>query len=154
MKRVKKYTVVVLLNGDGSKVLLEKKDRTLFAGMLNGVGGKIEEGETPEQGAYREILEETSLREEDITMLTWLGTLSLPEQCDTSNADMYPELWFYSGIVDDESLAKKPVDSTEEIAWYSLNNDGRPVTDLKLAGDGDLQYFIDRARRFLFNIQK
>lgn len=150
MRKVKKYTVILLFNKDGSKVLLIKKDRTAFAGKLNGVGGKIENNETPEQGAYREIEEETSLKPEQVKNLTWLGTLTLPEQCDMDNADLYPELWFYSGIMEDESWARTPENETEPVAWYMLGADDSPFTYLKLAGDGDLEYFIKRARRRLF----
>lgn len=149
---VQPYTVIVLLNGDGSKVLLTKKDRTSFAGMLNGVGGKIEVGEAPMDGAYREIKEETALEPEDIEMLTWLGILTIPEQCDEKNADKYPELYFYSGIVNDESKAHKPDSETKPIGWYEIGKDNKPIADLEIAGDGDLQYFIGRARKWLFNI--
>lgn len=145
----KKYSVCLLFNGDGSKVLLQKKDRTAFAGMLNGVGGKIEEDENPAQGALREIYEETSIRQQDLERFEWLGTLSLPEQCDTDNADKYPELWFFGGVVKDESLAVKPETETEEIGWFMLVGDN-PVTDLETAGDGDLEYFIGRARSIFF----
>lgn len=151
MRKVKKYTVIPLFNKDGSKVLLIKKDRTAFAGKLNGVGGKIEDNETPEQGAYREIEEETSLKPEQVKNLTWLGTLTLPEQCDTDNAGLYPELWFYSGIVEDESWAHTPKNETEPVAWYILNENDGVITHLELAGDGNLDYFIRRARRLLFN---
>lgn len=146
------YTVIVLLNGDGSKVLLTKKDRTAFAGMLNGVGGKIERGESPEEGAYREIREETSLLPDDVEMLTWLGTLTIPEQCDEKNADKFPQLYFYSGVVKDEAKVHKPDSETEPVAWYEIGPGNMPVTDLGIAGDGDLLYFIGRARKWLFNI--
>ena len=53
--QTKKYSVVVLLNKDGSKVLMQKKDHTAFAGKLNGVGGKIEKEEMPWDGALRKI---------------------------------------------------------------------------------------------------
>lgn len=144
----KQYSVNVLLNKDYSKVLLQTKDRTTFAGRLNGVGGKVEDDEDPVAGALREIEEETSIRPEDLSRFEWIGTLSLPEQCDTANADSYPELWFFAGVVKDESLAHKPDDATEKIRWYKLNSCSSPVTHGKLlAGDGDLDYFIRRAVR-------
>lgn len=150
MHEVKKYTVIPLLNADGSKVLLLKKDRTAFAGMLNGIGGKIEDNETPEEGAYRELLEEAGLRPEDIERFTWLGTLTVPEQCDEVNQGKCPELWFFSGIVKDEGIPRKPDSSTEEIYWCMLGSDNHPFAPFKTAGDGDLEYFIGRARRLLF----
>lgn len=150
---IKKYTVVILLNQDGSKVLLQVKDHTLFAGMLNGVGGKIEDGEQPVNGALREIFEETSIQPGGLSRFEWLGTLTLPEQCDDRNPDKYPELWFFGGIVKDETLAVKPDGATEEIGWYMLDPDSLPITSLQTAGDNNLEYFIGRARRILFGGQ-
>lgn len=150
MHGVKKYSVVILFNNDGSKVLLQKKDRTAFAGKLNGVGGKIEDDEQPVAGAMREVLEETSIGPEDLERFEWLGILTLCEQCDDKNQDKYPELWFFGGIVKAEDKARKPDTATEEIDWYVLDCNNRPFTTLEIAGDGDLEYFIGVARRRLF----
>lgn len=51
-------------------VALIRKDRPEWqAGLLNGVGGKVEEGETPAFAMFREALEEISLCEEDWTYI-------------------------------------------------------------------------------------
>ena len=57
-----KYTVCFLFTDNGNHVLMQRKDRTQFAGRYNGVGGKIEPGEAPLEGARREIREETGLK--------------------------------------------------------------------------------------------
>lgn len=150
MYKTQRYSVVILFNNDGSKILLQKKNRTAFAGKLNGVGGKINNGEIPSTGALREMQEEASLRPEDLEHFKWCGTLLVPEQCDEQNLDKYPELWFFAGIVKDESRAQKPENETEEIDWYELNSDNKPITDLETAGDGDLEYFIAVGKRLLF----
>lgn len=49
-------TLLFVLEGD--RVLLIHKKRGLGAGKINGPGGKIDEGETPEQAAIREVQEE------------------------------------------------------------------------------------------------
>jgi len=146
--KVRRYSVVVLLNGNGSKVLLQVKDRTIFAGKLNGVGGKIEYDEEPAEGAMREICEETTLTKDDIEDFTWLGNLVVPEVCDNSNT--IPELIFYSGKVKEEHKARKAPDATEDVDWYELDGSNMPVTCTELAGNGDLPYFIGTARRLLF----
>lgn len=61
-----RYVVVfpkVVNSKPGDKVLLVKKDRPKWQrGRFNLVGGKIEEGETPEQAALRELEEEAGLQ--------------------------------------------------------------------------------------------
>lgn len=42
----------------GGRILLIRKKRGLGAGKINGPGGRIEPGETPEQAAIREVQEE------------------------------------------------------------------------------------------------
>lgn len=46
---------------DGERVLLIDKKRGHGAGRINGPGGKLESGESPEQCALRETLEETGI---------------------------------------------------------------------------------------------
>lgn len=52
-----------------------KKDQDYHEGKYNGIGGKLESGESPEQCAFREIKEETGLVAE---ALTYRGHLSFP----------------------------------------------------------------------------
>lgn len=57
-----KYVLGFLFNPDLNSVVLIRKAKPQWqAGKFNGVGGKIEEGETPEQAMRREFLEETGL---------------------------------------------------------------------------------------------
>ena len=61
-----RYTVVPrtlsFLIQDGYILLLRiSEGRSAWAGRLNGVGGHIEQGESPEEAARREIFEETGL---------------------------------------------------------------------------------------------
>lgn len=66
------YTICFLKQGD--KILLLNRDKPQWMGAWNGVGGKIEQGETPFIGALREIKEETGIALQDITYkgkITW-----------------------------------------------------------------------------------
>ena len=55
------HTTLMLVKHDG-KLLLGMKKRGFGMGRLNGAGGKLEEGETPEEAARRETYEEVGIR--------------------------------------------------------------------------------------------
>lgn len=150
MKDIQQYSVILLFSENGSKILLQKKDRTDFKGMLNGVGGKVEDGEKPLDGALRELMEETTLKKDDLLSFQWIGRLTLPIQCDKVHADKNPDLWFYAGIVKDGVEVKHNDNETEDVNWYPLDKN-IPITNKSLAGDGNLTYFIGIAKRLLFN---
>ncbi len=58
MKKIE-YVVTFLFNHDSTKVwLIEKQKPDWQKGLLNGIGGKIEIGETPTDAAFRELKEE------------------------------------------------------------------------------------------------
>jgi 8-oxo-dGTP pyrophosphatase MutT (NUDIX family) len=66
-----KATLCHVIKGD--KLLLKKATRGISIGKWNAPGGKIERGESPEECAKREVLEETGLR---VSELFDHGTLS------------------------------------------------------------------------------
>lgn len=53
-----------------------KKQNDMHAGKWNGLGGKLEPGETPEECARREIWEESGLK---VKNLHWKGFLTFPQ---------------------------------------------------------------------------
>lgn len=53
-------TICHVMRGD--KLLLKKATRGISKGKWNAPGGKVESGETPEECAKREVLEETAVR--------------------------------------------------------------------------------------------
>lgn len=54
------------------RVLLIRKKRGFGEGKVNGVGGKLEGSESPEEAAAREVLEEVGVR---VRGLRWAGVL-------------------------------------------------------------------------------
>lgn len=52
---------------DGDRLLLKMANRGISKGKWNAPGGKIEDGETPEENIVREVQEETGLEIKDLT---------------------------------------------------------------------------------------
>ncbi|CAO0797190.1 unnamed protein product [Mucor circinelloides] len=62
----KLLTLILVIDKDEHKVLLGMKKRGFGAGKFNGFGGKVEKGETIEQGVRRELLEEAEIEAIDL----------------------------------------------------------------------------------------
>lgn len=139
-KTKNEYTVCFLFDRSLNHVLLLRKANTRFAGLLNGVGGKLAENETAEQCALRKIKDETGVNAEDIENFSWAGTLTLPEDCSDEPTDCV--LHYYTGIVDE----KLPVTAGHELVeWHNTNYvQGMSITSAEhyFAGNGNLQLFV------------
>ncbi|KAF9936126.1 hypothetical protein BGZ75_004620 [Mortierella antarctica] len=57
----KVLTLVMVIDKDLKKILLGYKKRGFGAHLWNGFGGKVEPGETPKEGAHRELEEEAGI---------------------------------------------------------------------------------------------
>ena len=59
----KNYTLGFAFSADRSKVALMMKNRPAWqAGKMNGIGGKLEENESPNEAMVREFFEETGVK--------------------------------------------------------------------------------------------
>lgn len=58
------YTICFIAQQD--KVLLLNREKPSWMGSWNGVGGSLEDGETPEDCVLREVMEETAIKLEDV----------------------------------------------------------------------------------------
>ena len=65
---MKKYNVSVIFDKTEKKLLMCIRAKNPFKGKLNFVGGKVEQNETEEESAYRELYEETGISKNDITL--------------------------------------------------------------------------------------
>src|SRR5579885_1786743 len=78
----------------GTKVLLVKRKKEPYLNQWNGLGGKIEEGESPEASVKRELAEETGL---DITRAQTLysGIVTWDTFTHGNKHGMYAYLFFF-----------------------------------------------------------
>ena len=73
---MKLATLCYIRQGDHTLMIHRiKKENDMHAGKWNGLGGKLEPGETPEECAMREIYEESGLQ---VKTLTLKGIITFP----------------------------------------------------------------------------
>ncbi|HYK08329.1 MAG TPA: NUDIX domain-containing protein [Candidatus Eisenbacteria bacterium] len=108
---MKRYTLGFLFSKDLKKVLLIHKNRPEWQmGKVNGLGGKIEENETPQDCITREVQEETGL--------------------STKNADWQLAGTLHSSIFEtsvlfatyQDSFGKETSQTDEIIEWFSIKD--------------------------------
>ena len=128
------YTGTLLFLCAGNRLLLIRKKRGHGAGKINAPGGKVDVGETPEESAVRETLEEVGVRAMDPVHMAvlrfvdrvdaqWLGHVFVaetyrgtPRETDEAapfwvppDAIPYGEMWEDDRIWLPEILAGRPV---------------------------------------------
>ena len=98
--------------GDGHEVLLIRRKHPPFEGMWALPGGFLDEGETLEACAARELAEETGVTAAPLFLI---GVFSKPGRD--------PRGWTvsaaYAGVADEHATAKA-ADDAAEIRWYGL----------------------------------
>jgi 8-oxo-dGTP diphosphatase len=85
-------------NGKTLMLLRNKKQDDIHRGKWNGLGGKLEPRESPEQAARREILEESGLISGKLRLR---GILSFPQFTDRDWYVFLYEGWEISGHISD-----------------------------------------------------
>ena len=119
-----------------------KKEDDMHHGKWNGLGGKLEPGETPEECARREILEESGLRVSDLSLK---GVLTFPAFANSD--DWYAFVFVAAGI--EGNL----IDSPEGVLRWV---DDHALLDLELwEGDRAFIPWLDRpgffSGKFVYN---
>ncbi len=71
------YNLIAVFSPDKTKMLMCKRIKEPYMGLINMVGGKIEPNESGLDAAYRELYEETGILREDIP-LTHLMDFTYP----------------------------------------------------------------------------
>jgi 8-oxo-dGTP diphosphatase len=121
---MKKLNVILLFNKDESKVLMCLREKDPYKGLFNLVGGKLEEGETELEGAYRELEEETGITKDDVVLSNLMNF-----QYIKSNF----ELEVFSGRLN------KDVELVEEInKLYWIDSNENFYDKAKFAGEGNI----------------
>ena len=128
------FTLIVVFDQSKKHVLLMQKNRGPYPGCWNCPGGHVERYELYEACAKRELLEETGIFR---SKLDWLLSVDLPNSVTLSV--------YYTRLLEGEQFQQI---EDEPLMWFDVK-DLLNVTDNRLAGDGNLPYFIHYALQVL-----
>ena len=104
-------------NGVPVVALVKKRKPDWQAGLWNGIGGKIEEGESAKEAMQREFEEETKIRS-----FAWEHVVTLTDKRGWV-VFFFKEMDSILGIIENKVPTLPLVnDSGEELAWHPINN--------------------------------
>ena len=128
------YNVIMAFTPDRSHVLMCKRIKEPYLGLSNFPGGHIEPGESGEDAAYRELLEETGIDRR---------TVKLKHLMDFTyyNQDCYVEVWCGRLLHEVE-----PQGDENPLYWSDLDHNFFDFS--KYAGEGNIGHIFEQLRQF------
>lgn len=122
------FNLVVVFDPARKHVLMCRRSKAPYKGLLNFVGGKIERGEDHQASAYRELQEETAIPPDQI-LLTHVMDLTYPmEDC---------VMKVYTGIL---RTPIKVCGEENELLWVPVSADFSDIT--QFAGYGNIYHIM------------
>jgi 8-oxo-dGTP diphosphatase len=132
---MRKLNLVVVFNNDLSKVLFCIRAKEPYKGMYNFVGGKVEEGESNDDAAYRELFEETGISNNDI---------ELDHFMDLNYFKYENNLQVYYGILKHDVTL---VEEKNKLEWVTV--DDKLLDNSKFAGNYNIPHIIRQIKVYL-----
>ncbi len=129
---MKEFVLALVFDQSHNHLLLMERKKDPYTGLLNGIGGKVDPGETPLQAMKREFIEETGYTmNPDIHELV---TLTFPNE----HLHVY-----YVSIEKQPIIVKENHEGIYD--WYEVKEEFFDTLNPNLAGGGNLSYFIKYA---------
>ena len=134
---MKKLNLIVVFNKDLDKVLFCIRAKEPYKGMYNFVGGKVEEGETNDNAAYRELFEETGITKKDIELEHFM---------DLNYFKYGNNLQVYYGILKNDVIL---IEEKNKLEWLDINKE--LLNNEKFAGNYNIIHIITQIKVYLEN---
>ena len=134
---MRKLNLIVIFNKDLSKTLFCIRAKEPYKGLYNFVGGKVENGESNDEAAYRELFEETGISCNDIELEHFM---------DLNYFKYENNLQVYYGILKHEVNL---VEEKNKLEWVAIN-DGL-LDNSKFEGNYNIPHIIIHIKVYLKN---
>lgn len=134
---MRKLNLIVVFNANLEKVLFCIRAKEPYKGLYNFVGGKVEEDETNDEAAYRELFEETGISHNDI---------ELDHFMDLNYFKYENNLQVYYGILKHEVNL---VEEKNKLEWVTIDNE--LLNNSKFAGNYNIPHIIRQIKIYLKN---
>lgn len=126
----KRVNVIIVFNPEKTHVLMCYRTKNPYLGLYNFVGGKIEEGESDLEAAYRELQEETAISNRDISLTHLFTTMYYVDDI---------ELQVFYGFLNKQV---ELVSEKHPLHWIALEGEDFSK-DTKFAGQGNIKHMLD-----------
>lgn len=134
---MKKLNLIVIFNASLDKVLFCIRAKEPYKGLYNFVGGKVEENESNDDAAYRELFEETGISNKDV---------ELDHFMDLNYFKYQNNLQVYYGILNHEVNL---IEEKNKLEWLTINDE--MFNNSKFAGNYNIPHIIRQIKIYLKN---
>ena len=135
--KMRKLNLIVVFNKNLEECLFCIRAKEPYKGLYNFVGGKVEDNETNDDAAYRELFEETGITSNDI---------ELDHFMDLNYFKYGNNLQVYYGILKHEV---ELVEEKNKLEWVVLNE--QLLDNDKFAGNYNIPHIIRQIKVYLRN---
>ena len=132
---MRKLNLIVVFNEKLEKVLFCIRAKEPYKGLYNFVGGKVEEGETNEEAAYRELFEETGISNKDIELDYFM---------DINYFKYENNIQVFYGILKHKVTL---IEEKNRLEWVEINDD--LLNNEKFAGNYNIPHIIRQIKVYL-----
>lgn len=134
---MRKLNLIVVFNNDLKKALFCIRAKEPYKGLYNFVGGKVEENETNDEAAYRELYEETGISNQDI---------ELDHFMDLNYFKYENNIQVYYGIL---KHGVTLVEEKNKLEWLVINDE--LLDNSKFGGNYNIPHIIRQIKVYLKN---
>lgn len=134
---MRKLNLIVVFNQNLEKALFCIRTKEPYKGLYNFVGGKVEDGESNEDAAYRELFEETGITHKDI---------ELDHFMDINYFKYENNIQVFYGILKYEVNL---VEEKNKLEWVDINDE--LLDNEKFAGNYNIPHIIRQIKVYLKN---